>query len=55
MTSLLMIVSKVDMGHVWVLVQYLPLVTELMLAHIVFITRASQEFIAVFLGLVLVS
>lgn len=55
MTSLLMTVSKVNMGHVWGLVQYLPLVTELMRPRVIFLTGASQDFMEFFLSLVLVS
>lgn len=55
MTGLLMTVSQVNMGHVWGLVQYLPLVTELILPHVIFLTRASQGFMEFFLSLILVS
>lgn len=55
MTGLLMTVSQVNMGHVWGLVQYLPLVTELILSHVIFLTRASQDFMEFFLSLILVS
>lgn len=53
MTSVLMTVSQLNMGRVWGLAQYLPLVTDLILPPVIFLTRASQDFVEFFLSLVL--
>lgn len=52
MTSVLMTVPQVNNGAC-LGPQDLPLVTELMLPRVIFLTRASQDFVEFFLSLVL--